>query len=138
MPMSSYDYACLRLVPRVEREEFLNVGLILFCRTRRFLDARIELDPMRLRALGPGITEEEIAQIRTHLDLIPRICAGEGPIGALGQAEAFHWLVAPHNTMIQASPVHSGLCDDPAVELARLAGVMGIGSGRDNSEDRRQ
>lgn len=115
--ISTYDYAYLRVTPRVEREEFLNAGVILFCRTRRFLAARIALDEAQLAALAPWL---DPATVRAHLDLIPRICAGEGPIGRLGQAEAFYWLVHPHSTVIQTSPVHSGVCTDPAATLERL------------------
>lgn len=117
MTVSTYDYAYIRVVPRVEREEFLNAGVILFCRTQRFLAARITLDEERLSLLAPWL---DPATVRTHLDLIPRICAGEGPIGRLGRADAFHWLVHPHSTVIQTSAVHSGLCSDPAAALARL------------------
>ncbi len=124
MPASSYDYAVIRVTPRVEREEFLNVGVVLFCRTQRFLAARICLDETRLRMLAP---EADVQLIAAHLAIIPDICAGRGPIGELGQAEAFHWLVAPHSTIIQASPVHSGLCDDPEEALERLAKAVGIG-----------
>jgi hypothetical protein len=114
---NSYDYALIRVVPHVDTGEFLNVGVILFCRTLRFLGARIELDEARLRALDPTI---DVELVKEHLALIPEICAGRGPIGELGQAESFYWLVAPHNTVIQASPVHSGLCSDPAATLDRL------------------
>ena len=120
LELSSYDYAVVRVVPAVEREEFLNVGVILFCRTRRYLAAAIDLDEGRLARLAPGL---DVAQVRRHLELIVRVCAGEGTIGRLGQAEAFHWLVAPHSTVIQTSPVHSGLCTDPAATLRRLLAV---------------
>ena len=117
---SSYDYALVRVVPRVERGEFVNVGVILFCRTRRFLGARIELDAGRLAALAPQIDLQELSQ---HLAIIPLVCAGgvgAGPIGALPLAERFHWLVAPRSAMIQISPVHSGLCDAPEPALEQL------------------
>jgi hypothetical protein len=114
---SSYEYAYLRVV-RVAQGEFVNVGVILFCRTQRFLAVKIKVDEQRLAALDPSI---DPATVHAHLALIPRICAGEGPIGRLGQAEAFHWLVHPHSTVIQTSVVHTGLCDDPAAALARLA-----------------
>jgi hypothetical protein len=120
---SSFDYAILRVVPHVEREEFLNAGVILFCRTRGYLAARIALDERRLLALAPDLDAETLAEIHAHLDTIPRICAGErdaGPIARLSQAERFHWLVAPRSTLIQPSPPHSGLCDDPAAALDRL------------------
>ena len=124
MSASSYDYAVIRVVPHVEREEFVNVGVVLFCRTRRFLAARISVDEAKLRILAPELDWDLVKQ---HLELIPEICAGEGPIGALGQAEAFHWLVAPHSTIIQASSVHSGLCEDPEVALEELAQRLGLG-----------
>jgi hypothetical protein len=117
---SSYDYAIVRVVPRVERGEFINAGVILFCRTRRFLGARIALDAGRLAAIAPRVDINDVTQ---HLSAIPLVCAGgagAGPIGALPLAERFHWLVAPRSAMIQASPVHSGLCDEPAAALERL------------------
>ena len=120
--LHSYDYAFVRVVPHIERGEFVNVGVILFCRTLRFLDAKIRIDERKLAALKPPFS---IEQLQTHLNFIPRICAGHGPIGELGQAESFHWLVAPHNTVIQASTVHSGLCYDPAEALDRLVEKMG-------------
>ncbi|MCX6044044.1 MAG: DUF3037 domain-containing protein [Chloroflexi bacterium] len=118
---STYEYAYVRVVPRVERGEFLNVGVILFCRTRRFLMTRIKLDAERLQGLAPAL---DIAVVQEQLALLPRICAGEGPIGQLGQAEAFHWLVAPHSTVIQTSPVHAGMCDDPAQTLEHLVETL--------------
>ncbi len=117
--LSSYDYAVVRVVPSVEREEFINVGVILFCRTRRFLGARIELDTERLTALAPEL-ELDLEMVKAQLDLFPRICAGgpdAGPIGQLDQADRFHWLVAPRSTAIQISPVHCGLCTDPQAAL---------------------
>ena len=117
---SSYDYAIVRVVPRVERGEFVNVGVILFCRTRRFLGARIGLDVARIAALAPQI---DIDELNRHLAIIPLVCAGgadAGPIGALPLAERFHWLVAPRSAMIQTSPVHSGLCDTPEAALDEL------------------
>ncbi|MCL4862008.1 MAG: DUF3037 domain-containing protein [Caldilineaceae bacterium] len=119
--LSSYEYAFIRITPRVERGEFVNAGVILFCRTERFLAAHIRLDEARLAALAPTLDQ---AMVRRHLALIPRICAGEGPIGRLGQAEAFHWLVHPHSTVIQTSVVHAGLCHDPAAALAQLAAKL--------------
>ncbi|MBE2238526.1 MAG: DUF3037 domain-containing protein [Caldilineaceae bacterium] len=113
----SFDYAVIRVVPDVTRGEFVNAGVILFCRTRRYLAAQVELQEARLIALAPQL---DIALVRCHLALIPAICAGAGPIGQLGKAEAFHWLVAPHSTTIQCSPVHAGITHDPAQSLARL------------------
>jgi hypothetical protein len=119
--LHAYDYAHIRVVPHAGREEFVNVGVILFCRTLRFLDAAIELDEARLRALDPTL---DLEVLHEHLALIPAICAGAGPIGSLGQAESFHWLVAPHNTVVQASAVHSGLCTDPAAALDQLMATV--------------
>lgn len=115
--LNSYDYAYVRVTPDQARGEFVNVGVILFCRTLGFLEARIALDEERVRMLDPDI---DMHVLRQHLALVPRICAGNGPIGAMGQAESFHWLVAPHNTVVHTSPVHSGLCTDPEEALARL------------------
>jgi hypothetical protein len=117
---SSFDYAIVRVVPRVERGECINAGIILFCLTSRFLDAKVELDEKRLLALAP---EVDLELVRGHLEAIPRICAGgrkAGPIGQLPQKERWHWLVAPRSTIIQTSPVHSGLCEDPARALEHL------------------
>jgi hypothetical protein len=119
-----FEYAIVRVVPRVEREEFINAGVVLFCRTRRFLDARIALDTRRLAALAPDL---DVASIQAELDHIPLVCAGgaaAGPIGLLPQAERFRWLVAPRSTIVQPSPVHCGLCDDPRVELDQLVETM--------------
>ena len=121
---SSFDYAIIRVVPRVERGECINVGVILFCRTRRFLRALIELDTQRLLALDP---ESDIALIKQHLATIPRICEGgaeAGRIGQLSQSERFHWLVAPRSTIIQTSATHSGLCTDPVIAFDRLMETM--------------
>ena len=118
--LASYDYACVRVVPRVEREEFVNAGVILFCLSRGFLAARVHINEQRLRALAPEI---DVALVRRHIEAIPRICAGEadaGPIARLSLRERFHWLVAPRSTIIQVSPVHSGMCDAPESGLEEL------------------
>jgi hypothetical protein len=123
-PRSVFQYAIVRLLPRVERGECLNVGVILLCRPQRYLGARIALDERRLAAFAPGL---DPATVRPHLDAIERIAAGDptaGPIARLGQAERFHWLVAPSSTIIQASEVHTGLCDDPATELDHLVTTL--------------
>jgi hypothetical protein len=107
----------VRVVPRVERGEFINAGVILFCRTQGFLDARVRLDRERLRALDPGLNLDFTEE---YLALIPKICAGAGPIGQLSLADRFHWLVAPRSTVIQPSPVHCGICTEPEQVLAQL------------------
>jgi hypothetical protein len=120
----SFDYAVVRVVPRVERDEFVNAGVILFCSERDFLAAKVQLDRARLRALFP---EVDVALVEEHLAAVPRIAAGgegSGPIGRLTTRERFHWLVAPRSTIIQVSPVHAGLCDDPALALERLFARM--------------
>lgn len=117
---SSYDYAIIRVVPRVERGECINVGVILFCRTRDFLDARIHIDEARLLVLAPDL---DLPEVRRQLETIALICAGKaqaGSIGQLSQSERFHWLVSPRSTIIQTSPVHCGLSCDPAATLQHL------------------
>jgi hypothetical protein len=108
------------VVPRVEREEFINVGVILSCPARDFLEARLHLDRRRLAALDATVDLELVEQ---HLDVIPLVCRGEpgaGPIGQLPVRQRFHWLVAPRSTIIQISSVHSGLCEDPVAALAHV------------------
>ena len=117
---SSFDYAVVRVVPRVERGEFINAGVIVYCLEKRFLGARVHLDEVRLKALWP---DADVALIRRHLEAIPKICAGDasaGPIAKLSLRERFHWLVAPRSTIIQISPVHSGICEEPQAVLDEL------------------
>ncbi len=119
---ASFDYAIVRVVPRVERQEFINAGVIAFSLEKRFLAARIRLDDERLKALWPDV---DIALVRDHLAAIERVCAGDsaaGPIAALSQRERFHWLVSARSTIIQTSPVHSGLCDNTEEILDQLEG----------------
>jgi hypothetical protein len=121
---SHYDYAVVRVVPRVEREEFVNVGVIVSCPDKNFLDARIFIDEHRLRALDPTL---DIAAIRAHTDSIRAICAGgekAGPLGRLSQRERFHWMVAPRSTIIQTSPAHAGKCEDPEKLIEHLLQKM--------------
>ncbi len=116
----TYDYAIVRVVPRVERGEFVNAGVILCCAQEGFLQARIELDETRLRALDPAL---DIEAIRTTLAAIPVVCAGgeqAGALGQLSQRERFDWLVAPRSTSIQVSPVHSGRARDLNEAMERL------------------
>lgn len=121
---STYDYALIRVVPRVERAEFMNVGAIVSSPADRFLAARIELDAARLVALDPTL---DLALLERHLAVIPRICAGgpaAGPLGALSARERFRWLTAPRSSMVQCSPAHTGHCDDPARLLDHLVATM--------------
>ena len=118
--LSSFDYAVVRVMPRVERGELINAGVILFCLEKDFLQARVEVNEARLRALWPGT---DLDLVRQHLEGIPRICAGSpdgGPIAKLTLRERFRWLVAPRSTIIQVSPVHAGLCDQPEAALVDL------------------
>ena len=117
---ASFDYALLRVVPRVERQEFVNAGIVVFCLEKRYLAARIRLDEARLKALWPEI---DMNLVRKHLGAVERICEGDaaaGPIAQLSQRERFHWLVSPRSTIIQPSPVHTGVCDHPDGLLDRL------------------
>ena len=116
----SFDYAVIRVVPRVERGESVNAGVLLFCLQLDFLAAKVEVDAPRLLALWPEI---DVELVRQHLEAIPRICAGSpegGPIARLSLRERFHWLVAPRSTIIQVSPVHVGLCESPERALDEL------------------
>ena len=116
----TYDYAIVRIVPRVERGEQINVGVILSCPDVDFLDARIELDEPRLLALDPTV---DLELMRANLETIPKVCRGgseAGPIGELPSRGRFRWLVSPRSTMIQTSPVHTGRTSDPAACLEQL------------------
>ena len=107
-----FDYAIVRVVPRVDRGESINAGVILFSSTAAFLDARVGVDSARLMALAPAI---DLALVESYLEAIPKVCAGggeAGSIGSLAQRARFHWLVAPRSTIIQTSPVHSGVHHD--------------------------
>lgn len=118
---ASFDYTVIRVVPRVERQEFINAGVVVFCPEKRYLAARIHLDEQRLKALWP---EVDVNVVRAHLDAVPLICAGDeraGPIAGLEQRERFHWLSSPRSTIIQPSPVHTGICEETDGILERLA-----------------
>ncbi len=121
---SPFEYAILRVVPREDRGEAFNAGILLQSRTRRYLGARVELDEEVLRALSPGC---DPSVVRAQLETIPRICAGDpstGPIAALSRPERFHWLVSPSSTVVQASAVHTGLSADPAATLEHLFNTL--------------
>jgi hypothetical protein len=117
----SYEYAVVRVVPRVDRDEFVNAGVIVFAKQQKLLQARTHLDEDRLRALWPGI---DIESVRRHLDAVERVCAGDpeaGPIARMSQSERFHWLTSPRSTVIQISPVRTGLSSDLETLIAHLS-----------------
>lgn len=119
-----FEYAVIRVVPRVEREEFLNIGVILFCAKQNFLQARYLLDETRLKAFSP---ELDIAELKEHICALERICLGDkaaGPIGKLDIASRFRWLTATRSTIVQTSKVHPGFCDDAMVTLEKLFGQL--------------
>jgi hypothetical protein len=119
-PDDAFQYAIWRVVPSVERGEALNVGLVVYCRRRQFLAARVLVDDTRLRTLSPGL---DVDAIRRHLDGMARVAAGDpdgGAIAAMPQSERFGWLTAASSTIVQPSPIHTGLCEDPQAVLDRL------------------
>lgn len=120
----TYDYAVIRVVPRVDRGECINAGIVLSCPGLDFLEACVDLDPARVTALDRSA---DLEAIQRHLDAIVRICRGgaaAGPVGELPQRGRFHWLVSPRSTVIQMSPVHTGRTSDPAASLARLVDTL--------------
>jgi hypothetical protein len=122
--LRTYDYAVVRVVPRVERGEFVNAGIIVACDIERILLASIELDEKALLAIDPHV---DLDLVRSVLQSIPAICAGgeaAGDIGKLSARERFHWLVAPRSTIVQTSPVHTGQCAEPAAALDHLMQTM--------------
>jgi len=128
---ATYDYAVIRVVPRVDRAEFVNAGIILSCQDGGVLEARIELDESRLLALDPHV---DLAAVNAHLATIPAICAGgaaAGPLGSLSRRERFDWLTAPRSSLIQTSPVHTGRCSDAAAAIEHLMQAMVRPAGRD-------
>lgn len=119
-PRRAFSYAVVRVVPHVERGEGFNAGVVLFCRQLDFLAARVALDDRRLAVLAPDVSPDTV---RPQLEAIVRVAAGDpdgGPMAALPPSERFGWLVAPASTIIQPSPVHTGLCEDPQATLADL------------------
>jgi hypothetical protein len=124
VPGSPFQYAILRIVPRVERGEAVNAGVTLFCRPLRYLGARAELDEALLRALAPGCDPVEI---RAQLDTLVAVAEGRaegGHLAAMPQSERFHWLTAPSSTVVQPSAVHTGLTSNPAAELDKLFAAL--------------
>jgi len=122
--LRTYDYAVIRVVPRVERGEFVNAGIILSCDVERILLSSIELDEKALLAIDSHV---DLDLVRSVLQTIPAICAGgdaAGDIGRLSARERFHWLVAPRSTIVQTSPVHTGQCAEPAAALNHLMQTM--------------
>ena len=120
----AYEWAVLRAVPRVERCEFVNVGVVVYCQSLVFLGCVLADDLGRAAALDPGL---DLEGLRAHLDGIRAVCQGDESAGANGRrapGERFRWLIAPRSTVVQPSPVHTGLTDDPAAELADLARRM--------------
>ena len=125
-----FEYAILRLVPRVERGEFINAGVVLYCQAERFLGARVHVDPARLKALDP---DADLEAVLAHLEAVRSVCAGApeaGSVGRLPLGERFGWVVAPRSTVVQPSPVHTGLTEDPKAELEHLLRTMVL-PGRD-------
>jgi len=119
-----FEYAVVRAVPRVERGECLNIGVLVWCQARGFLGARTRLDEGRLRLLDPAADVELVGR---HLAALTAVCAGGANAGAAGElppGERFRWLTATRSTVVQPSPVHAGLTDDPAAELDRLARLL--------------
>jgi hypothetical protein len=119
-PKNLFEYAVIRVVPRVEREEFLNIGVIIYCPKLKFLQARYLLDEIRLKAFYAGL---DLAEIKEHVCSMERICKGDkdaGPIGKLDIASRFRWLTAIRSTVVQTSRVHPGFCEDASVMLEKL------------------
>ena len=122
--MSLFQYALLRVVPRVERGEFINAGVVLYCQDARYLDARVHLDPERLGALGSNLDPEAVL---AHLEVARRVCEGgpeAGAVGLLPPGQRFGWLAAPRSTVVQPSPVHTGIAEDPEEAIEHLLQVM--------------
>ena len=127
-----FEYAVIRTVPRVEREEFLNVGVVLYCRDQKFLKARFEVNKDRIRAFSPNLN---MLQVEEYLNAFEQICEGNPKVGAIGllpAAERFRWLTAPRSTILQTSAVHSGFCTDAMEKLNELYQCLVLISETDN------
>ena len=121
MSRAVFEYALLRAAPRVERGEFVNIGVVLYCQSQDFLTVRVRIDPDRLRALDGAVDVNGIAEAAAGLE---RACAGEGPAGETSLGQRFRWLTAPRSTVVHAGPVHSGLANDPEAEVERLLSAL--------------
>ena len=121
MTREVFEYALLRAVPRVERGECLNIGVLVHCRAADFLAAAVHVDAARVLAMAPDC---DVDAVRAAADAVVRTCAGEGPAGATSRGQRFRWLTAPRSTVVQPGPVHAGLTEDPAAELARLLAAL--------------
>ena len=117
MSRAVFEYALLRAVPRVDRGECVNIGVVLYCQAGDFLGCSVEVDEKRLRALDSGV---DLTAVRAAAAVVERTCAGEGPAGATSLGQRFRWLTAPRSTVVQAGPVHAGMTEDAAGELQRL------------------
>lgn len=115
-----YEYAVIRVVPRVEREEFLNVGVVLYCHDQKLLQLKIDLPPQRLKAFAPHADEAELSKNLLAFQKIAEGIPDAGPIAKLPAAERFRWLTATRSTMVQTSKVHTGFCSHPDQEISRL------------------
>jgi hypothetical protein len=121
---ASFSYAVIRVVPRVDREEFVNAGVVLHCPERAYLGAQVALDPARLLQLAPDV---DLDAVQRHLDLFAPLCAGDpaaGPLAKLSLSERFHWVVAPRSTIVQISAVHTGITQDPGAQLGHLLEIL--------------
>ena len=116
-----FEYALVRASPRVERGECVNVGVVLYCQAHDFLAVQVHVDHERLRVLDPDVDVDGVREAATGLQ---RTCEGRGPAGQTTLGQRFRWLTAPRSTVVHAGPVHSGLTDDPGVELGRLVDVL--------------
>ncbi|MBX3070606.1 MAG: DUF3037 domain-containing protein [Thermomicrobiales bacterium] len=125
-----YEYVVIRVIPRVDRGEFINAGVVMICRPKRFLRGRVMLDSQRLLAIDPSLTETNLLEIERQLKTVCLVADGDpagGPLAGLSLGERWHLLSAPASTVVQPSPVHTGLCIDPARELDELfAGLVDI------------